>query len=95
MNQGLPPEIFEQLQKVYIQSFDEKMQELESAFANRNFEQLRALFHKIAGSGKTYGFAEISEVARAAELEKANAADAFRKHIDRIQSLFNRFKTAA
>jgi HPt (histidine-containing phosphotransfer) domain-containing protein len=53
-------EAYRELQREYLE-------ELPKLFAELVLPALRGRFHRLAGSGGSYGFPEISEIARAAE----------------------------
>jgi HPt (histidine-containing phosphotransfer) domain-containing protein len=56
-------EAFEALRKKYINSIPEKIINLQKAITIKDELVLEQESHKIKGSGKTYGFQEISELA--------------------------------
>jgi len=51
----------------YVAKLGEKMEEMAEAQAQRSLEALARLSHKLAGSGATFGFAEVSDAARLLE----------------------------
>ena len=55
------------LKKEYVQSIPEKIAEIQSLKNNKDFSGLRNAFHKLKGSGQTYGLPEISEIAAPVE----------------------------
>ena len=55
------------LQKGYIQSFPEKVQRILGFLDKGEIALLQGEFHKLKGTGKTYGVKEVSVLAAAAE----------------------------
>ena len=53
-----------ELQKKYISTFTEKLDELISALEDNSIERLRAMGHKLHGSGASYGFKDISVIGK-------------------------------
>jgi HPt (histidine-containing phosphotransfer) domain-containing protein len=51
-----------ELQKEYIQSFPAKIADIEVYIQTQDITNLINSFHKLKGSGKTYGIPEISEL---------------------------------
>lgn len=60
-------DIMETLRKEYINSLKETIKTMRSLLAEQNFNELQKIFHKLKGSGATYGFQEITD--RAGEIE--------------------------
>lgn len=61
--------VIEQLRCSYLRSLAEKLQALEAAVAARNFKEIVLYGHQLKGSGRSYGFPEISDVG--ARIEEA------------------------
>jgi len=96
MSQGLPPDVLLNLQAEYVSSLEEKARQLLDAFQTKNMESLKGLLHKLAGSGKTYSFAELSQLAREAEIdmEKKTTPDkGVEEHLFRVLREMRRIKT--
>ncbi len=55
------------LRKEYLASLPQKIHSLEQNLASQSATGLREVFHKLKGTGKTYGFPEVSELAEVAE----------------------------
>lgn len=55
------------LQADYLASIPAKIKEIEQFIAAANGDALREAFHKLKGTGKTYGLPEISELGAAVE----------------------------
>ncbi|MBK8204349.1 MAG: Hpt domain-containing protein [Bdellovibrionales bacterium] len=55
-------DLMKNLRVEYLESLPSKLNELETSLRSRNLESLREDFHKLKGTGKTYGFPEISEL---------------------------------
>lgn len=53
-------EVLVELQKKYLESFAEKTSRIETLWKDQRNEELRVEFHKLKGSGKTYGLPEVS-----------------------------------
>lgn len=60
-------EMMENLKKEYIQSIPEKIAEIKTLKNTQDLPGLRNAFHKLKGSGQTYGLPEISEIAAPVE----------------------------
>lgn len=56
-----------QLQKDYVTELPDKISQMESHYTTGDFEALRDDFHKIKGTGKTYGLPEVSLLGEATE----------------------------
>lgn len=69
--------LLESLQKDYIASFPQKCENLQTHIDARDIGALRDDFHKLKGTGKTYGLPEVSELAALVErilIDETNAA---------------------
>ena len=55
------------LQKSYLASMPEKIRNLETLWADRKIELLKTDYHKLKGTGRTYGFPEITALGAAME----------------------------
>jgi HPt (histidine-containing phosphotransfer) domain-containing protein len=53
-------DLLKELQLEYIQGMPEKIQELKAFSKEKDLENLLNAFHKLKGSGKTYGVEEVS-----------------------------------
>ena len=60
-------DVMQELQKEYVESLPEKITEIEDNLSTKNVEDLTTSFHRLKGSGKTYGLPEISELGAIAE----------------------------
>ncbi len=60
-------EMMDQLKKEYIASLPHKIEELELKFAKKDAQNLGEDFHKLKGTGKTYGLPEVSQLAEVLE----------------------------
>lgn len=60
-------DMMKELRTEYLQSLPSKMTELEKSFEQDDVDCLREDFHKLKGTGKTYGFPEISELSEVVE----------------------------
>ena len=50
------------LQKIYISTFSEKLSTLEKFVADNDWVKIKRFGHQLKGSGKAYGFSEISDL---------------------------------
>lgn len=60
--------MMKELQGEYLDSLPQKVLEIELALKKKNVAELREDFHKLKGTGKTYGFPEISELSELMEI---------------------------
>lgn len=70
-------EMLKSLQQDYLASIPAKIADLEQCLANSDTNALREAFHKLKGTGKTYGLPEISDLGAAVEkicIERPHAA---------------------
>lgn len=61
--------VMERLKATYLESVTEKLHALSDAIAARDFKEIIRHGHQLKGSGRSYGFAEISEIG--ARIEEA------------------------
>jgi len=54
--------LIKELRVDYLKSFPEKIANLNDFFSKKDWEKLENEFHKIKGTGKTYGIPEMSEI---------------------------------
>jgi HPt (histidine-containing phosphotransfer) domain-containing protein len=59
--------MMEELRRDYVASIPQKMKDIEAHLAAADVGTLRDDFHKLKGTGKTYGIPEISELGEAVE----------------------------
>lgn len=82
------------LKKEYIESIPEKIAEIRSLHKTKNYPALRDAFHKLKGSGQTYGLPEITQIATPVEaLFKKGSRDAM-PACERALVLFERIHRA-
>lgn len=55
-------EILKELQKNYIKTMPTKLESMSKCAEQKNYQALREEFHKIKGTGKTYGLPEVSDL---------------------------------
>ena len=60
-------ELLQQLQAQYLASLPAKITQIESQIASRDVDALRESFHKLKGTGRTYGLPEVSDFAEIVE----------------------------
>jgi len=61
-------DVLKELQLEYIQSIPAKITEIKNFLAQKDIDSLINSFHKLKGSGKTYGIAEVSSLGQFFEL---------------------------
>ena len=89
-------ELFQQLRREYLSESEERLAELRaglSGFQNRNpgaLASLKTHFHRLAGSGGSYGFPEISALAKEAELWVATGPAPDETAVARLQETIRR-----
>lgn len=67
MNQSNYNEIMAELQKEYLASFDEKFRLLKKCFQDQDWNGLELEYHKLKGTGATYGVPEVTDLCRIME----------------------------
>lgn len=70
-------EMLKSLQQDYLASIPEKIKDVERCVAAADTSAIREAFHKLKGTGKTYGLPEISDLGAAVEnicIERPQAA---------------------
>jgi HPt (histidine-containing phosphotransfer) domain-containing protein len=60
-------QVLADLQKQYIQGLPGKADNIEKLWAQKQIQEIETEFHKLKGTGKTYGLPEISQVGEVAE----------------------------
>lgn len=81
-------ELLKTLRKEYIDTLPAKIKEIETYLAKNDIENLLIVFHKLKGSGKTYGFDQISVLGHdIEEALKAKAKDSLKSVQEAIASL--------
>lgn len=65
-------ELLEKLKKNYLAELPDKIEEISEFLQQEDFEQLKNSFHKLKGSGKTYGIPEISDLSLVIESQCNN-----------------------
>lgn len=60
-------DMMKELRVEYLQALPAKVDQLEKSLDREDIELLREDFHKLKGTGKTYGFPEISELGEVVE----------------------------
>jgi len=82
------------LKKEYVASIPEKIAEIRGLSKSKNYPALRDAFHKLKGSGQTYGLPDISQIATPVEsLFKKGSSDAM-PACERALILFERIYKA-
>jgi chemotaxis protein histidine kinase CheA len=73
MTDGRFAEMMKKLQQEYLASMPARLVRIHEQIRIRDIEALRGEFHKLKGTGRTYGFDAVSEVAEIAENRLAEA----------------------
>ncbi|MCB0366401.1 MAG: Hpt domain-containing protein [Bdellovibrionaceae bacterium] len=60
-------DMMKELRTEYLDSLPAKLRDLEKSLSQEDVDCLREDFHKLKGTGKTYGFPEISELGEVVE----------------------------
>lgn len=67
MSNGSLEEVLAGLQKSYLASLPEKIANIDSLWRAGEMEKLRTDYHKLKGTGRTYGLPEVSKLGEALE----------------------------
>jgi HPt (histidine-containing phosphotransfer) domain-containing protein len=62
MTTGIRTDSIRKLQTIYIETFPEKLAALEQYLAENDWIKIERFGHQLKGSGKAYGFSEISDL---------------------------------
>lgn len=54
--------VLTELREEYLQKFPQKLKRLRAVTQTRDWQQIEDEYHKLKGTGKTYGFPEISTI---------------------------------
>ncbi len=79
--------------KYYIGTLDKKWDDFQSFTTNKDIDNIRAFGHKLKGSGKAFGFNEISKLGN--ELEEAALNNDFEGTLiikNKLEKLFKEIK---
>lgn len=74
-------EMLGELKQEYLESIPNKIIEIKNHLNEENYELLRNDFHKIKGTGKTYGLPEISELGAVMEVLCIEKPSELKDHI--------------
>lgn len=66
-------ELLAELKADYLSILPERIANLEKLLKEKNWKQMHIEFHKLKGTGKTYGFPEVSTICE--KLEEASRYD--------------------
>ncbi len=79
--------------KYYISTLDKKLDNIRSYIRDKDYDNLKSFGHKLKGSGRAFGFNQISDIGE--ELENSAIEKDFRKikilH-NRLENLFSEIK---
>ena len=67
MNKPQLSSVLQELKQDYLKSFPDKINLLKELTTQQNWDQLAMEYHKLKGTGKTYGFPEVSIVSERME----------------------------
>jgi HPt (histidine-containing phosphotransfer) domain-containing protein len=85
-------EMLKSLQREYLASIPEKIKVIEGQMAASNLSDFRESFHKLKGTGRTYGMPEVSEVGALVEAVcLAHPVNAFKAGVIAIAILHDVF----
>ena len=66
-------ELLRELQKTYLASIPEKIAAIQTLFEASHLKLLKTDFHKLKGTGRTYGLPEVTQIGEAMEQIVASA----------------------
>lgn len=90
---GKLSELLAELKADYRKSFPAKILVLQNAFDRRDVHSLTEEFHKLKGTGKTYGYPEVSLLCEALETACRSGAPDF-SQVEKVFSVFARMLEA-
>ena len=73
--------IMQELRVEYIEGLPSKVEEIQAHLENKDLEALKNDFHKLKGSGKTYGLPEVSILGKKVEHMCESSPDEVAKYI--------------
>lgn len=68
-------DLLKELKSDYLNILPERIANIEKLLMEKNWQQLHVEFHKLKGTGKTYGFPEVSEICEKMEKATLHPAD--------------------
>jgi len=98
MSEDEVDELFQQLRREYLTEGKERLAELRAELSGFQtgdpgaLASLKTQFHRLAGSGGSYGFPEISALAKEAELWVATGPAADETAVARLQATIGRLE---
>lgn len=88
---------FSELKSRYIQTFEQKREELQTALAEEDMKELHSHLHKLAGSAGGYGFMQVSVLSNeiitilmAAEFQFEQQKEEIEQRLNSIYKVFTR-----
>lgn len=60
-------DVLSELRKTYLEALPARADMIESLFKNRQYIEVETEFHKLKGTGKTYGLPEVTSIGEVAE----------------------------
>jgi HPt (histidine-containing phosphotransfer) domain-containing protein len=81
-------QVLAELKSDYLKQFPKKLSEIQKLTESKNFAQLAEEYHKLKGTGKTYGFPEISVLCEHMEFLSLAQAHQTRGHEEHPPDLF-------
>ena len=89
---GLPQALVSQ----YLESCRGDLAQLKAALAVGNYETARRLGHQMKGTGKPYGYPELTQIGRAIEWAASKrAAPELKSRIQRLEACLNSIELAS
>ena len=86
-------EVPKELKQYYINTFDDKLKQLDELIAKNDLPGIKEFGHKLKGSGSSYGFPEISIIGQELEkLESSNAMPLAKVLRERLKNTFDKIK---
>lgn len=88
-------EVLSELKKDYLEKFPTKLSVLRELTEKQNWLQLEEEYHKLKGTGKTYGFPEVSTVCEQmealAKFEQNQIPDLFEKAVTLLETIYQHY----
>lgn len=84
-----------ELKKEYLEKFPRKLEALQNLTDQQNWQKLEEEYHKLKGTGKTYGFPEVSTVCQRLEDLAQNPAtrdpETFQKALTLLEKIYQSY----
>lgn len=90
-------ELLDELKSDYLNKLPTRIAELKENTTKKDWLQLEELYHNLKGTGKTYGFPEVSQICEVMELfvnhKNANTEQYAQQAIEVLENLLNSYQT--